>query len=145
MNSAQIIQSEEVALMRIWFMSMIFRVYRPYLIRSGQQEGLSFANPNLVSNIKFSSGGFQARYGDKLSSVMDVTYKRPSSWAGSVSASLLGVAAHVEGCSKDPKRFTFLSGFRQKQSQYILGSLDTKGEYSPNFIDLQFFATVMIR
>ena len=121
-----------------------FEIYRPYLMRSGQQEGLSFANPNLVSNIKFSSGGFQARYGDKLSSVLDVTYKRPSSWGGSVSASLLGVAAHVEGCSKDPKRFTFLFGFRQKTSQYILGSLDTKGEYSPNFIDLQFFATVMI-
>lgn len=121
-----------------------FEIYRPYLIRSGQQEGLSFANPNLVSNIKFSSGGFQAKYGDKLSSVLDVTYKRPAAWAGSVSASLLGVAAHVEGVSKDPKRFTFLLGFRQKSSQYILGTLDTKGQYSPNFLDVQLFATVMI-
>jgi hypothetical protein len=121
-----------------------FEIYRPYLIRSGQQEGLSFANPNLVSNIKFSSGGFQAKYGDKLSSVLDVTYKRPSAWGGSVSASLLGVAAHVEGVSKDPKRFTFLLGFRQKSSQYILGTLDTKGQYSPNFLDVQLFATVMI-
>ncbi len=121
-----------------------FEVYRPYLMRSGQQEGLSFANPDLVSNIKFSSGGFQAQYGDKLSSVMDVTYKRPTSWGGSVSASLLGVSAHVEGCSKDPRRFTFLVGFRQKDSQYLLNSLDTKGQYSPNFLDLQLFMTVMI-
>ena len=121
-----------------------FEIYRPYLIRSGQQEGLSFPNPNLVSSLKFSSGGFQAKYGDKLSSVMDVTYKRPSQWGGSVSASLLGVAAHIEGCSKDKRRFTFLLGFRQKTSQYILGTLDTKGEYSPNFLDVQLFSTLMI-
>jgi hypothetical protein len=121
-----------------------FEIYRPYLMRSGQQEGLSFANPDLVSNIKFSSGGFQAKYGDKLSSVMDVTYKRPLAWGGSVTASLLGVSAHVEGVSKDPRRFTFLLGFRQKDSQYLLNSLDTKGQYSPNFLDLQFFATLMI-
>jgi hypothetical protein len=121
-----------------------FEIYRPYLMRSGQQEGLSFANPDMVSNIKFSSGGFQAQYGDKMSSVMDVTYKRPTSWGGSVSASLLGVSAHVEGCSKDPKKFTFLLGFRQKDSQYLLSSLDTKGEYSPNFLDLQLFMTAMI-
>ena len=121
-----------------------FEIYRPYLMRSGQQEGLSFANPNLVSNIKFSSGGFQAKYGDKLSSVLDVTYKRPAAWAGSVSASLLGVSAHIEGCSKDKKRFTFLFGVRQKNSNYILGSLDTKGQYSPNFLDVQLFATLMI-
>jgi hypothetical protein len=121
-----------------------FEIYRPYLVRSGQQEGLSFANPDLVSNIKFSSGGFQAQYGDKMSSVMDVTYKRPTSWGGSVSASLLGFTAHVEGCSKDPKKFTFLLGFRQKTSQYLLNSLDTKGEYSPNFLDLQLFMTAMI-
>ena len=121
-----------------------FEVYRPYLTRSGQQEGLSFANPDLVSNIKFSSGGFQAKYGDKMSSVMDVTYKRPTSWGGSVSASLLGASAHVEGCSKDPKKFTFLLGLRYKNSQYVFGSLDTKGEYSPNFLDVQFFSTVQI-
>ena len=120
-----------------------FEIYRPFLIRSGQQEGLSFANPNLVSNIKFSSGGFQARYGDKLSSVMDVTYKRPKKWGGSLSASLLGFAGNLEGCSKD-KRFTFLIGVRQKTSQYILKSLETQGEYSPNFIDVQFFSTFQI-
>jgi hypothetical protein len=71
-----------------------FEVYRPFLIRSGQQEGLTFPNPNLVSNIKFSSGGFQSRYGDKLSSVLDVTYKRPKAWGGSFSASLLGFTGH---------------------------------------------------
>ncbi|MFN8310316.1 MAG: carboxypeptidase-like regulatory domain-containing protein [Chitinophagales bacterium] len=120
-----------------------FEIYRPFLIRSGQQEGLSFANPNLVSTIKFSSGGFQARYGDKLSSVLDVTYKRPKQWGGSISASLLGFAGHLEGCSKD-KRFTFLLGVRQKTSQYILKSLETQGEYSPNFIDAQLFASFQV-
>lgn len=121
-----------------------FEIYRPYLMRSGQQEGLSFANPNLVSNIKFSSGGWQAKYGDKMSSVMDVTYKRPTTWGGSVTASLMGLAAHVEGASKDPRKFSFLFGIRQKSSQYILGTLDTKGQYSPSFIDAQFFATTNI-
>lgn len=120
-----------------------FEVYRPFMIRSGQQEGLSFPNPNLVSNIKFSSGGFQAHYGDKLSSVLDVTYKRPKQWGGSFSASLLGFAANLEGCDKS-KRFTFLLGFRQKLSQYIVRTLDTKGQYNPNFIDVQFFATYLI-
>lgn len=120
-----------------------FEVYRPFLIRSGQQEGLTFPNPNLVSNIKFSSGGFQSRYGDKLSSVLDVTYKRPKAWGGSISASLLGFTGHLEGCDKS-KRFTFLVGFRQKLSQYIVKSLETKGQYSPNFIDVQLFATYLI-
>ncbi len=119
-----------------------FEVYRPFMIRSGQQEGLSFANPNLVSNIKFSSGGFQANYGDKLSSVLDVTYKRPKQWGGSISGSLLGFAANIEGCDKS-KRFTFVLGFRQKLSQYLIRSLDTKGQYNPNFIDVQFFATYL--
>ncbi|MBL7801201.1 MAG: carboxypeptidase-like regulatory domain-containing protein [Chitinophagales bacterium] len=120
-----------------------FEVYRPFLIRSGQQEGLTFPNPNLVSNIKFSSGGFQSRYGDKLSSVLDVTYKRPKAWGGSFSASLLGFTGHLEGCDKS-KRFTFLVGFRQKLSQYIVRSLETKGQYSPSFIDVQLFATYLI-
>lgn len=123
-----------------------FEVYRPYLMRSGQQEGLSFANPNLVGNIKFSSGGFQARYGDKMASVMDVTYRKPKKFAGSVSGSLLGFAAHLEGCSKSIKKnekkgFTFLIGFRQKLNKYILGSLDTKGQYNPSFYDVQLYTT----
>jgi len=121
-----------------------FEVYRPYLMRSGQQEGLSFANPDLVSNIKFSSGGFQAKYGDKMSSVMDVTYKKPKAWGGSASGSLLGASAHIEGVAKDPEKFNFLLGVRYKNSQYVFGSLDTKGEYSPNFLDVQFFSSTQI-
>jgi hypothetical protein len=117
-----------------------FEVYRPFLVRSGQQEGLSFVNPSLAGNVKFMAGGFQAKYGDKMSSVLDVTYKRPQYFGGSVYASLLGFGASLEGCDKS-KRFTFLLGVRQKTSQYILKSLETKGQYSPNFIDAQLFAT----
>lgn len=120
-----------------------FEVYRPFLIRSGQQEGLSFINPNMVSNVKFSSGGFQARYGDKMSSVLDVTYKRPKQFGGSAYASLLGLGAHLEGSDKK-QRFTFLIGVRQRASQYLLRSLDTKGQYSPNFLDVQGFFTYRI-
>ncbi|HLP19514.1 MAG TPA: carboxypeptidase-like regulatory domain-containing protein [Chitinophagales bacterium] len=117
-----------------------FEVYRPYLIRSGQQEGLTFINGSLVGNAKFTSGGFQARYGDKMSSVLDVTYKRPKYFGGSAYASLLGFGAHLEGADKS-QRFTFLLGVRQRLSQYILKSLETKGEYSPSFVDVQLFAT----
>jgi hypothetical protein len=117
-----------------------FEVYRPFLIRSGQQEGLSFTNPNLVSNVKFTSGGFQARYGDKMSSVMDVTYKRPKQFGGSIYGSLLGFGGHLEGCDKS-QRFSFLVGVRQRLSQYILRSLEEKGQYSPNFLDVQAFVT----
>ncbi len=117
-----------------------FEVYRPFLIRSGQQEGLSFVNGSLVSNAKFSSGGFQARYGDKMSSVLDVTYKRPKYISGSIYGSLLGVGGHIEGCDKS-KRFTFLAGVRQRLSQYILRSLEIQGQYSPNFLDAQVFLT----
>lgn len=120
-----------------------FEVYRPYLMRSGQQEGLSFPNASMISGIKFSSGGFQSQYGDKMSSVMDVSYKRPKKWAGSFSASLMGFAASLEGCDKS-KRFTFVAGFRQKNSQYLISSLDTKGQYNPNFLDFQLFATYLI-
>ncbi len=117
-----------------------FEIYRPFLVRTGQQEGLSFVNGNLVSNVKFTSGGFQARYGDKMSSVLDVTYKRPDHFSGSVYGSLLGFGGHLEGCDKS-KRFTFLIGVRQRLSQYILRSLETKGEYSPNNLDAQLFLT----
>ncbi len=118
-----------------------FEVYRPFLIRSGQQEGLSFANPNMVQNIKFTSGGFQARYGDKMSSVMDVTYKRPKKFGGSFSASLLGFSGHLEGVFDKKQRFTFIVGVRQRLSQYILRSLETSGQYSPNFLDIQGYFT----
>jgi len=111
-------------------------IYRPFLVRAGQQEGLSFVNSDLVSSLLFSAGGFDARYGDKMSSVLDITYKRPKEFGGSVTASLLGGAMHLEGASKN-NRFTFLFGARQRTNKYVLTSLDTKGEYQPRFTDIQ--------
>ncbi|MCF8461373.1 MAG: TonB-dependent receptor [Flavobacteriales bacterium] len=111
-------------------------IYRPFLVRSGQQEGLSFVNPDLVGSLSFSAGGFEAKYGDKMSSVLDVKYKRPRKFAGSVAGSLLGGSVHVEGSSKD-YRFSYLGGFRYRSNQYILGSLDTDGAYRPRFMDAQ--------
>ncbi len=116
------------------------QVYRPFLIRSGQQEGLSFINSDLVENISFSSGGFEAQYGDKLSSVLDITYKKPERFAGSVSGSLLGGNIHLENAS-DNKRFTQIHGLRYFTNQYLLGSLDTEGRYRPRFIDYQTYLT----
>lgn len=113
-------------------------VYRPFLIRAGQQEGLSFVNPDLVDNIRFSSGGWQAKYGDKLSSNLVIDYKKPTSFAGSATASLLGGAVHVEGASRN-KKFSYLVGARHKRSQYLLNTLETQGEYLPNFSDLQSY------
>lgn len=110
-------------------------VYRPFLIRSGQQEGLSFLNPDLVSSIMFSAGGFDARFGDKMSSVLDIKYKRPTSFAGSFDISLLGANAHLEGVIA--KKLTFLVGARYKSNSYFLKGLDTKGDYKPKFFDLQ--------
>jgi len=111
-------------------------IYRPFLIRSSQQEGLSFLNPDLVSSIQFSAGGFDAKYGDKMSSVLDIKYKKPTTFAGSVSLSLLEATMHLEGATKN-QRFTYLLGVRQKSNQYILKGLETKGEYKPSFTDLQ--------
>ncbi len=122
-----------------------FEIYRPQLIRSGQQEGLTFPNPDLVSTLSFSSGGFEAKYGDKLSSVLDIKYKRPDSLAGSVMASLLGASGHVEGAvplSRDGyRKFRFLAGARYKTTRYLLGGLDITGEYVPNFADIQAYLT----
>ena len=115
-------------------------VYRPFLVHSGQQEGLSFVNPDMVSSVNFSSGGFEARYGDKMSSVLDIRYKKPREFAGSVSGGLLGGAFHLEGASKD-KRFTYNIGAREKQNSYLLNSLDVKGEYKPLFYDFQSYIT----
>ncbi len=114
-----------------------FEIYRPYLVRSGQQEGLSFINPDLVSNVNFSVGGFQPKYGDKMSSVLDVTYKKPTTFSGSVMLSLLGASLHLEGASKNQK-LTYLVGARQKSNQYLLQSQPIKGVYNPSFTDLQF-------
>lgn len=113
-------------------------VYRPLLIRSGQQEGLSFINSDLVSEIMFSAGGFDAKYGDKMSSVLDIKYKKPKKFAGSVSASLMGASAHIENSRGN---LSYLLGVRYKSNQYILNSLQTKGEYSPKFIDVQTYLT----
>ncbi len=122
-----------------------FEIYRPQLIRSGQQEGLTFPNIDLMSNLSFSSGGFQAKYGDKLSSVLDVQYKRPEGFGASIEASFLGGSAHIEGSTKagkdDYRRFRYLVGSRYKTTRYLLGSLDTKGEYIPNFADFQGYFT----
>ncbi|HLN52574.1 MAG TPA: carboxypeptidase-like regulatory domain-containing protein [Lentimicrobium sp.] len=111
-------------------------IYRPFLVRSGQQEGLSFLNSDLVSSILFSAGGFDARYGDKMSSVLDIRYKRPTITTGSLGLSLLGASLHIEGSSKD-RRFMYLLGFRNKTNQYLLKTLETKGDYKPSFNDLQ--------
>jgi len=111
-------------------------IYRPFLVRSAQQEGLSFVNSDLVSSIKFSAGGYDARYGDKMSSALDISYKRPSKFGGSASISLLGASAHVEGASKT-KRFTYLAGYRYKTTSYLLNTLETSGDYKPQFSDFQ--------
>lgn len=113
-----------------------FEIYRPFLVRSGQQEGLSFVNSDLTAGVNFSVGGFQSKYGDKMSSVLDVTYKRPKKFAGSVMLSLLGVQAHVEGTTRN-KKLTYLLGVRQKSNQYLLQSQPTKGQYNPSFTDIQ--------
>jgi len=115
-------------------------IFRPLLIRSGRQEGLSFINSEMVSDIKFSAGGFEAKYGDKMSSVLDITYKEPDDFGGSVSFSLLGAALHVEGAS-DNHRFTHITGVRYKSNQYVLQSLDTEGDYKPSFYDIQTYMT----
>ncbi len=113
-------------------------VYRPLLVRAGQQEGLSFINPDMVGAVNFSAGGFDAKYGDKMSSVLDVTYKKPSKFEANISASLQGASAYVGSSSN---KFTQLHGIRFKSMQVLLGTLETKGEYNPYFIDYQTFMT----
>ncbi len=130
-----------------------FEIYRPQLIRAGQQEGLTFPNPDLVRDLSFSSGGFEARYGDKMSSVLDIKYKRPDSLKGSLAGSFLGGSAHLEGSFKLKKnkndsvteggyrRLRYLVGARYKTTRYLLGTLDVKGEYVPDFYDIQTYIT----
>jgi len=113
-----------------------FEVYRPLLIRNAQQEGLSFANSQLIQNMKFSSGGFSPEYGDKLSSVLDIQYKKSKHWAGSLEAGLLGVNGHIEGSLLD-KKLNILTGVRYRNNGYLLGSQETKGQYTPEFLDIQ--------
>lgn len=122
-----------------------FEIYRPQLIRQGQQEGLTFPNIDLVRDLSFSSGGFQSRYGDKMSSVLDVKYKRPDSLRASASASFLGASAHLEGSVRSRKdnyrAFRYLLGARYKTTRNLLGSLDVQGEYVPEFTDFQAYLT----
>lgn len=113
-------------------------IYRPFLVRSGQQEGLSIINPDMVESIGFSTGGFEARYGDKMSSVLDIKYKKPKKFEANVAANLLGASTFV-GFST--KKFSWSNGIRYKTNKYLLGSLDTKGEYQPNFLDYQTYLT----
>ena len=115
-------------------------IYRPFLASSGQQEGLSFINSNMVEDIQFSAGGFQARYGDKLSSVLDVTYKKPTETGGSVTLSMLGANLHFEGISEN-FLWTHVTAARFQSNRYVFGVLDTKGEYQPLFSDLQTYLT----
>ncbi|MBD8347370.1 carboxypeptidase-like regulatory domain-containing protein [Dysgonomonas sp. HGC4] len=114
-------------------------VYRPLLIRSGQQEGLSFINPNMAKEVKFSTGGFEAAYGDRMASALDITYKKPQAFEASVAGSLLGANAYIGSSSG---RFSQITGFRYKTTRALLGTLDTNAEYDPTFVDAQTYMTL---
>jgi len=122
-----------------------FEIFRPQLIRSGQQEGLTFPNIDLIRDLSFSSGGFEAKYGDKMSSVLDIRYKRPEETKASVGMSFLGGTAHLEGSKRVGanayNKLRYLVGARYKTNRYLLGTLDTEGEYTPNFTDIQAYVT----
>jgi len=120
-----------------------FEIFRPYLVRSGQQEGLSFINPEMVRNINFYNGGFQAKYGDKMSSVLDIQYKKPRSFGGSVYVSILEQGLQLEGASKKSK-FTYLVGVRNRSNRNLLSRQDTKGNYVPSSADLQALLTYQL-
>lgn len=119
-----------------------FEIYRPFLTRSGEQEGMSFINPNLVSDISFSAGGFAARYGDRLSSVLDITYRTPERFRGSFDISLLGAGVHVE--DKINPRFNYMVGARYRDQSYVLNALPVKGAYRPRFYDFQFLTNYAV-
>lgn len=120
-----------------------FEIYRPYLVNNAQQEGLSFINPDLVKNIDFYTGGFQAKYGDKISSVLDIQYKKPVSFGGSIYVSPLEQGLHLEGITKNQK-LTWLFGVRSKTNKDLLSSQETKGNYVPSASDLQAYLTYKI-
>jgi len=117
-----------------------FEIYRPYLVNNGQQEGLSFINPELVKNINFYTGGFQAKYGDKISSVLDIQYKKPVSFGGSAYVSLLEQGIHLEGTSKNQK-LAVLFGVRSKTNRNLLSRQETQGNYVPSAADMQAYLT----
>ena len=119
-----------------------FEIYRPFLVTSAQQEGLSFINPDLVKQVEFSSGGWQPKYGDKLASVLSVDYKTPDKFAASLTGSLVGGAAHAEARSANG-RVSYLTGVRYKNAQYVLNSLrQAQGGYNPTFYDGQAFVSI---
>ncbi len=120
-----------------------FEVFRPYLVRSGQQEGLSFINPELARNVSFYNGGFQAKYGDKMSSVLDIQYKKPRNFGGSVYVGLLEQGLHLEGITKNNK-FSYLIGVRNRSNRNLLKSQETQGNYVPSSSDLQALLTYQI-
>ena len=111
-------------------------VYRPLLIRSGEQEGLSAINPYMVDKVRFSAGGFEAKYTDKMSSVLDIEYRKPTKWEGDLAASLLGASAYMGWGNK---KVSLSHSLRYKTNSYMLGALETDAEYSPNFIDYQAY------
>jgi hypothetical protein len=120
-----------------------FEVFRPYLVRSGQQEGLSFINPELARNVSFYNGGFQAKYGDKMSSVLDIQYKKPRNFGGSAYIGLLEQGFHLEGITKNNK-FSYLIGIRNRSNRNLLKSQETQGNYVPSSSDLQALLTYQL-
>lgn len=122
-----------------------FEIFRPQLLRASQQEGLSFPNMDLIRDVAFSSGGFESKYGDKMASVMDVRYKRPEETGASITIGLLGASAHLEGSKRlganAYNKLRYLGGVRYKTTRHVLSSLDLKGEYVPDFVDLQTYIT----
>ena len=119
-----------------------FQIYRPFLTRSGQQEGMSFIHSSLVESIRFSAGGFDAQFGDRLSSVLDITYKKPTVFKSSLTLSLLNQEIHVE--DSVGKKWTYLLGARYRSNRYLLNSLPTKGAYNPVFSDGQLLTECKI-
>ncbi len=120
-----------------------FEIFRPYLVRSGQQEGLSFINPEMAKNVNFYNGGFQAKYGDKMSSVLDIQYKNPKTFAGTAYVSLLEQGLHIEGASKKGN-ISYLFGVRNKSNKNLLSSQETIGSYIPSSSDIQTFITYQL-
>lgn len=120
-----------------------FEIFRPYLVRSGQQEGLSFINPEMAKNVNFYNGGFQSKYGDKMSSVLDIQYKKPKEFGGSVYVSLLEQGFHLEGSAKKEK-VTYLLGVRNRSNRNLLSSQETKGAYIPSSSDVQGYVTYQL-
>jgi len=120
-----------------------FEIFRPYLVRSGQQEGLSFINPEMAKNVNFYNGGFQSKYGDKMSSVLDIQYKKPINFGGSVYVSLLEQGFHLEGSAKKEK-VTYLLGVRNRSNRNLLSSQETKGAYIPSSSDVQGYVTYQV-